>query len=216
MRPVWHLVATLSSMAAPERLSQEALSRLGPTFTKAQAHAVGMTPYMLYALRDAGSIVELSRGVYRNAEALETVHLDLLAVALRAPAAVVCTESALALHELIDDIPAAVSIAVPRGVRPPTIGYPPVTVSRFDRDTFQLGIEQFEAAVGEFVPVYSPARSVVDVMRLRHLYGDSLALHALGRYLRDPRRRNITELMDLARALNVEGPVRTATEAVLA
>jgi predicted transcriptional regulator of viral defense system len=203
-------------MAAVTRLSHQALSLLRPTFTKAQAQAVGIAPYALYALRDAGSIVELSRGVYRDAAAPETIHLDLLAVALRAPAAVVCVESALALHQLIDDIPAEVSIAVPRGMRPPTITYPPVNVSRFDADTFHMGVERFEAAPGEFVPVYGPARSVVDVMRLRHLYGDSLALHALGRYLRASERRDITELMDLARALGVEGPVRTATEAVLA
>jgi predicted transcriptional regulator of viral defense system len=202
-------------MAASTRPSLQALGLLAPTFTKAQAQAVGVTPYALYALRDNGSIIELSRGVYRDAAAPETIHLDLLAVALRAPAAVICTESALALHELIDDIPAALSIAVPRGVRPPTIAYPPVVVSRFDPDTFQLGVEQFEAAPGEFVPVYGRARAVVDVMRLRHLYGDSLALHALGRYLRAPG-RDITQLMNLARALGVEGPVRTATEAVLA
>lgn len=203
-------------MAASTHPARQALSLLLPTFTKRQAQAAGITPHALYALRDAGSIIELSRGVYRDAAAAQTVHLDLLAVALRAPASVVCTESALALHELIDDIPAATSIAVPRGVRPPTIAYPPVIVSRFDPDTFQLGVEQFEAAPGEFVPVYGPARSVIDVMRLRHLYGDSLALHALGRYLRVPGRRDIAELMDLARALGVEGPVRAATEAVLA
>jgi len=196
--------------------SVEALHRLRPSFTKAQAQAAGLTPRALYALRDEGVIVELSRGVYRDAQASETIHLDLLAVALRAPAAVVCTESALALHDLIDDIPAAVSLAVPRGTRPPTIGYPPVVVSRFAADTFHLGVEQFEAAPGEFVPVYSAARSVVDAMRLRHLLGDSLALHALGRYLRRTRRRDIPELMNLARALGVEGPVHAATEAVLA
>lgn len=194
----------------------EALHRLPPSFTKAQAQAAGLTPRALYALRDEGFIVELSRGVYRDAQASETIHLDLLAVALRAPAGVVCAESALALHELIDDIPTAVSIAVPRGTRPPTISYPPVVVSRFAAGTFRLGVEQFEAAPGEFVPVYSAARSVVDVMRLRHLVGDSLALHALGRYLRRTGRRDITELMNLARALDVEGPVRSATEAVLA
>ena len=203
-------------MVAVARLSQQALSLLRPTFAKAQAEAVGITRHALYGLRDAGSIVELSRGVYRNVAAPETIHLDLLAVSLRAPAAVVCAESALALHQLIDDIPAEVSIAVPRGTRPPTITYPPVNVSRFEADTFHMGVERFEAAPDEFVPVYGPARSVVDMMRLRHLYGDSLALHALGRYLRASERRDITELMDLARALGVAGPVRTATKAVLA
>ncbi|MEU3783921.1 hypothetical protein [Streptomyces sp900129855] len=38
----------------------------------------------------------------------------------RATRAVVCGESAPALHQLIDDIPAAGHIAVPRGSRRPT------------------------------------------------------------------------------------------------
>src|SRR3954462_13571300 len=57
------------------------------------------------------------RGVYRRAEAPETAHADLPAVCARAPRGVVSDESALALLELTDDIPAAVNIAVPRGTR---------------------------------------------------------------------------------------------------
>ena len=36
-------------------------------------------------LREAGEIDELSRGVYRRADAEPTAHLDLLAVCTRAP-----------------------------------------------------------------------------------------------------------------------------------
>jgi hypothetical protein len=189
---------------------------LGPTFTTAQARAAGIAPRDLYAWRDSGALVELSRGVYRDAAAPESVHLDLLAVALRAPAAVICTESALALHELIDDIPLAVTLAVPRGTHAPAILFPPAVAARFDPATFALGVERFEAAPGEFVPVYSAARSVVDVMRLRHQFGESMALHALGRYVRTFGRREIPELLELARGLGVETAVRSAVEAVLA
>ncbi|WP_406217661.1 hypothetical protein [Streptomyces canus] len=55
---------------------------------------------------------ELSRSVYRKADAAETAHADPLAVHTRDPHAVICGESALALHDLIDDIPSAVHIAV--------------------------------------------------------------------------------------------------------
>ncbi|MFC1442111.1 type IV toxin-antitoxin system AbiEi family antitoxin domain-containing protein [Streptacidiphilus sp. N1-10] len=194
----------------------KAVAGLGPTFTTAQAKAAGIAPRDLYAWRDSGAVMELSRGVYRDADAPESVHLDLLAVSLRAPAAVICTESALALHELIDDVPLAVTLAVPRGTHTPSILFPPTVVARFDPATFALGMEQFEAAPGEFVPVYSAARSVVDVMRLRHQFGESLALHALGRYVRRSERREIPALLDLARALGVETAVRSAAEAVLA
>lgn len=189
---------------------------LGPTFTTAQARAAGIAPRDLYAWRASGAVLELSRGVYRDADAPESVHLDLLAVSLRAPAAVICTESALSLHELIDDIPLAVTLAVPRGTHAPAITFPPAVAARFDPATFTLGVEQFEAAPGEFVPVYSAARSVVDVMRLRHQFGESMALHALGRYVRRSSQREIPTLLDLARTLGVETAVRSAVEAVLA
>jgi predicted transcriptional regulator of viral defense system len=81
------------------------MAQLAATFTSAQARNAEISSRDLaYLVRD-GEVVELSRGVYRHAAAPESAHLDLLAVKLRAPNAVVCGESALALHELIDDIP---------------------------------------------------------------------------------------------------------------
>jgi len=154
--------------------------------------------------------------VYRKSDAPQTAHLDLIAVALRAPRAIVCLESALALHDLIDDNPLTIQIAVPRGSWPPRIDYPPTTVSRFELDGFEAGLELFEASRGEHVRVYSPARSVVDAMRLRHQIGETLALHALGRFVRRDGRHGLADVSNLARRFNVARPVRTAVEAVLA
>ncbi|GAA5050252.1 type IV toxin-antitoxin system AbiEi family antitoxin domain-containing protein [Streptomyces similanensis] len=152
----------------------------------------------------------------RRADAPETAHADLLAVCARAPRAVVCGESALALHELIDDIPAAVHIAVPRGTRRPTISYPPTVVAQYAAKTFDLGIERFEAAPGETIPMYNAARSVVDAMRHRSRLGETLALSALGRYLRRSGRGGVGELQYIARELGALSVVRPAVEAVLA
>jgi hypothetical protein len=192
------------------------LRSLPPTFTTAEARAARISSRDLYALRDKGIIQELSRGVFRTADAPASAHLDMIAVAARSPISVVCLESALALHELIDDIPTQLHIAVPRGSRPPAIDYPPVTVSRFDPETFPVGIERFEAGPGEYVRVYSAVRSVVDAMRLRHRVGESLALHALGRFLRANGSAGVPQLLELARLLGVEGPIRSTVEAVFA
>src|SRR5215471_2201435 len=148
-----------------DRLSQR-LSHLPPTFTARAASAAALSPRDLATLREAGEIDELSRGVYRRADAEPTAHLDLLAVCTRAPHAVVCGESALSLHELIDDVPHEVHIAVPRGSHRPAIGYPPTRVSQYAADTFDFAVERFAAAPGESIPVYGAARSVVDAMRL--------------------------------------------------
>ncbi|MFE5073346.1 type IV toxin-antitoxin system AbiEi family antitoxin domain-containing protein [Streptomyces halstedii] len=192
------------------------LSGLSPTFTTAQARQALLSARDLAYLITEGEIDELSRGVYRQADAPETAHADLLAVCTRAPRAVLCGESALALHELIDDIPSAVHIAVPRGSRRPTISYPPTVVAQYAAKTFDLGVERFEAAPGETIPVYNAARSVVYAMRHRGRIGETMALSALVRYLRRSGRGGVGELQFIARELNALSVIRPAVEAVLA
>lgn len=192
------------------------LTRLPPSFTTRQSRAEGLSPRDIAQLLAGDRILELSRGAFRKADAPETAHLDLIAVSLRSPSAVVCLESALALHDLIDDIPGSVHLAVPRGAWAPRIDYPPTKVSRFDPATFDVGIESFIASPDERVRVYSAVRSVVDAMRLRRQIGETLALHALGRFARRDGRHGLIDLINLAARFNVEGPVRTAVEAVLA
>jgi predicted transcriptional regulator of viral defense system len=168
----------------------------------------------VYAWKDAGEIIQLSRGIYRKADAAETAHLDVLAAARRAPRAVVCLVSALALHELTDEIPPAVQLAVPRGVNPPRITYPPTEVHRFDPGTFDIGKQPFEAAPGEMVNVYSPERAVADAMRLRHLVGEGVALSALRAYLAT-KRGQPGDLMDTARRLGRASALAQAMRVIL-
>jgi predicted transcriptional regulator of viral defense system len=192
------------------------LGKLSPTFTTAQARQAALSPRDLSALLAGGDVDELSRGVYRRATAPESAHLDLLAVCTRAPHAVVCDESALALHELIDDIPQAVHIAVARGARRPSILFPPVVVSQYSGRTFALNIDRYEAAPGETIPVYDAARAIVDAMRHRHRIGETLALTALGRYLRRTGSTGVADLQRIAGELNAMSIVRPAVEAVIA
>lgn len=110
----------------------------------------------------------------------------------------------------------AVHLAVPRGAHRPSIAYPPTVVAQYAAETFRLGAELFEAAPGETVPVYSAARCVVDAMRHRHRLGESLALSALGRYLRTGGRNRVVELQQIADELGALSAIRPAVEAVLA
>jgi predicted transcriptional regulator of viral defense system len=188
---------------------------LPATFTTTQARHVGMHPRDLYRARDEGRVIELSRGVFRRADAPEASYPDLLAVAHRAPRAVVCLLSAAAAHDLTDELPLGVQIAVPRGAWRPRIEYPRVEVFQFDASTFELGLSTIEAADGERVRVYSPTRTVVDLMRLRGRIGEPVALIALRRYVASPGAR-VGQLIELARALDVLGPVRAAVDVLAA
>jgi hypothetical protein len=159
------------------------LSALPPTFVAKTARSLGVHPRDLYAWRDAGDIRELSRGVFRKSDAPVPTYPDLLAVALRAPRAVVCGLSAAVVHDLTDELVPGVQVAVPKGAWAPKIDYPPTSVFRFAPDTFDVGVTAVEAAPGEPVRVYDAARTVVDLMRLRHRFGEPTAHTALNRYL---------------------------------
>ncbi|MGV8910686.1 MAG: type IV toxin-antitoxin system AbiEi family antitoxin domain-containing protein [Propionicimonas sp.] len=188
---------------------------LPSTFTTSVALSRGVHPRDLYAWRDGGQIVELSRGVFRRADAPAASYPDLLAVAHRSTVAIVCCRSAAAIHDLSDEIPPAVQIAVPHRQRPPRIAYPPTEVFRFDAATFELGMSRVEAAPKEWVRIYDPMRTVVDLMRLRGRLGEDLAYGALQRYLRR-RDAHPAELLSMATALDVRGPMRRALDVAMA
>jgi hypothetical protein len=118
------------------------------------------------------------------------------------------------LYGLTDEIPGAVHVAVRRGTHRPYISYPPTEVSEFDSGTFDLGQAEVEVAPNERVHAYDQARTVVDVMRMRHRLGEPIAFRALRQNLASPGSRP-AELLNYARALDVEGPVRHAVEVVL-
>jgi len=184
---------------------------LPPTFKTEGARSQGVHPRDLYAWRDAGIVVELSRGVFRRADAPLASYPDALAVAFRVPRAIVCCVSAAAVHELTDEMPAAVQIAVPKRSHTPVIHYPPVTVFRFDESTFELGVSSFDAGPGEPVRIYDAARTVVDLMRFRRRFGEPIAHAALHRYLAAGEARPAL-LLDYAQALGALGPMRAALD----
>jgi predicted transcriptional regulator of viral defense system len=186
-------------------------NNLPATFTTRTALALGVHPRELYRWRDAGDIYEITRGVFRRADQPAPSLPDLLAVSYRVPAGIVCCVSALATHDLTDDLPPAVQIAVPRSARPPRIETPPTEIFRFDVPTFSLGLTGIEAAPGESVRIYAAERTIVDLVRLRSRFGDALAYAALQRYMRR-RQARPGVILDIARALDVLGPVRLALD----
>lgn len=108
---------------------------------------------------------------------------DLIEIASKSPRATLCLRSALAKHDLIDDIPAVIDIAIPRGSWTPETRVP-VRWRHFDPDTFEIGREQLDIGAGRSVGLYSAERSIIDAFRLRHLDGADMANEALKRWLR--------------------------------
>ena len=187
--------------------------QLGDTFTYGEAKRAGVGDRRLYALRDTGEILGLGGGVYRWADA-PPADFDLIEIAERVPRATLCLETALARHGLIDAIPTAIDIAIPRGSTRPSLKAPS-RIHQFDPRTFDLGRDALEVGARRPIGLYSAGRSLVDVVRLRHLEGSEVAWEALRRWLDRPGRRP-AELIELAREFpQAEPALRRALEVLL-
>ena len=169
----------------------------------------------LYRLRDSGELIELSRGVYRVADAPATAHLHLVAVCRRAPGGMICLNSAASFWDLSDEMPDSVHLAIARGKHRPQIAYPSTRVHVFAAATFSLGRVLQKVESSETIAISSKERTVVDLMRLRSRVGRDLALSALRRYLQDSDAK-LGELLALARQLRVGSVVAAAMEPLLA
>jgi predicted transcriptional regulator of viral defense system len=120
---------------------------------------------------------------------------------------VICLVSALSFHDLTDEVPHEVSIAIPRSSSAPKIMEVPVRVFRFSDASYELGIEHHNVG-GIDLKVYSAERTIVDAFRFRNRIGDDVAIGALTRALRNRKVRpgKLLELAEKLRARRVLEP----------
>ncbi len=173
----------------------------------------GITPYMLYALRDRGVVERVSRGIYRLAELPPLSEPDLITVCLRFPNAVICLVSALSYHGMTTQIPRHVSVAVPRRARLPSLEFPPVRAHRFSKASYEAGIET-HLIDGATVKAYCCEKTLADCFKFRNRIGMDVVLESLRLYTR----RNsfdVGALLGYARACRVERVMRPYLEATL-
>jgi hypothetical protein len=181
-------------------------------FTHAEARARGISDRVLYRWRDHAQIDQLARGIFARPHI--EADTDLIEIAIRAPEATLCLTTALAHHDLVDDILPAIDVALPRQRRSPKTAAP-VTWHRFDAETFTLGRDELLVYGDLVIGIYSPMRSIIDAFRLRHLYGQDQAIEALRRWLREAG-NHPSDLLALARHFpTAEPPIRHVLEVLL-
>ena len=185
----------------------------GGQLRMSEAIDYGITPYMLYALRDRGVVEPVSRGIYRLAELPPLSDPDLVTVSLRYPNAVVCLVSALAFHDMTTQIPHEVSVAVPRESRLPSLNHPPVRAHRFSKASYDAGIETHRID-GVAVKVYNREKTLADCFKFRNRIGMDVVLEAL-RLHRERNGLNLGPLLGYSRACRVEQVMRPYLEASL-
>lgn len=156
------------------------LAGLPATFRYAEA-AEAIGERQLRNLVAHHAIIPFARGLYRKRDWLGDE--DLIEIAAKSKNATICLRSALARHDLIDDIPAAIDIAIPRGAWKPTI-QATVRWHHFDSTTFGIGRDRLDIGADRTIGLFSAERSIIDAYRLRHREGQDMANEALKRWLR--------------------------------
>lgn len=186
------------------------LSALPDTFRYSEAMN-RISERQLRMLLQEGKLVEISRGLYRKADWLGDE--DLTEISAKADAATLCLRSSLVRHDLIDDIPAEIDVAIPRGAwTPKTVA--PVRWRHFDIRTFHIGRDLLEIDGGGTIGIYNSERSIIDAFRLRHIEGPELGNEALKAWLR--RGGQAALLMEMSRSFpRTQGALRGTLEVLL-
>jgi hypothetical protein len=158
------------------------LGRLPATFRFSQVREAAAPESWLRSWMADGRVERIGRGLYHRVDA-ELVDLDRLEVAVRAPRATICLVSGLVEHDLVDDNPPVLDVAVPRGMWRPQVSAP-VRWHTFAVDTFDVDRDVVAVDSATSIGLYGPKRCIVDAFRLRHEVGPEVGVEALRRWLR--------------------------------
>ena len=198
-------------MSAPQILN--IIKNNGGTIRMSEALAAGINRYKLYSMLEKGELERLSRGVYRLSDTPAMSEPDLVVVATRIPNAVICLISALSFHDLTTQIPHTINIALPTGIKTPRLDYPPISAYRFNKDSFEAGIETYDVD-GISIRVYNPEKTLVDCFKFRNKIGMDIVLEALKLY-KERQGIDVQKIMTYAKICRVSKVISPYLEASL-
>lgn len=125
-----------------------------------------------------GVVVRIGRGLYQLPDSEPDLHSGLIEIAKLAPKAVICLTSALSFHQLTDQLPRRVWIAIGAKDWAPKIEYPRIRIVRFREPYLTNGTEVYRIGEAE-VRVYSIAKTIADAFRNPKLVERSVAIEAM-------------------------------------
>ena len=190
-------------MAVPDRFEKARLvfQEHKGVLRRKTALDLGIHPSTLYNLRDSGVLEEMNRGLFRLVDFTDLSQESWVIASEKAPQAVICLISALAFHEITDQIPSGVYLALPEDVTPPRIEYPPMRFFHFSKASYEAGIQR-HLLDGVEVKIYSPEKTVVDCFKFRNKIGLDVAIDALKQCVQKYKRRPV-HFMEFARICRV-------------
>lgn len=170
----------------------------------------GIDRRALYTLAAEGAVQRVGQGLYRSTDAALTPAYDDAEAAFAVPQGVICLTSALAHHDLTDEIPLKIHMAIKGKEWPPHLVWPPMRFYSFSGEAFSAGIEEIELD-GMPVKIYNKEKTIADCMKYRHKLPPGVPQQALRAYLRQ-RDTQIDRLLYYARICRVEPLLRRYSE----
>lgn len=201
------------SVTAVEK-AMRVFSQRGGMLRAKEAIGLGVHPRTLYALRDAGDLDQVGRGLYRTRTSPPLSNPDFVHIATRTPRAVICLISALAYHGLTTQVPHVVHIALPSHGQRPRIAHPPLQVYWYSEPSYGSGIETHDID-GTVVRIYSAEKTIADCFKYRNKIGLDIAVEALRTYRARKRKPDYRAIMEFAEMNRVQRVMRPYLEALL-
>ncbi len=157
----------------------------GGLFTSAKLYELGFSRATVFRAVEENAIARFASGLYASHEQATEPEAEMAALALKNPDAVVCLLSAAQVHEISDDLPSRIWMAVPRSHKNPlnTSGFLPAYTLWWGQEMFEHGVETRRMAKVD-VKVTNLPRTVVDMIRYRKKLGDEQAVRSLHDYMR--------------------------------
>lgn len=175
--------------------------------------AEGVTAATLARAVSDGEIIRAGRGLYQLPDGGDSAHMALAEVSKRIPDGVICLVSALAYHDLTDQMPRQVWVAIGAKDWAPRVDYPTVRIVRLREPYHGYGIERHTIA-GVEVAIYSVAKSLADAFRNARLVDRSVAIESL-RSAIEQRKATPAEIAQAAKACGAWKIMRPYLEALV-
>lgn len=175
-------------------------------------HRRGITGKALQARISAGEIIKLKPGYYAWADRMSDMTDNEIAATVM-PNGTLYHLSAATLYELTTVIPDMVHIAVPnKGRAPKRPVYPPIALTIFKPEIFELGRTTIRLAYGE-APIYDRERTVCDLFKHRDQIGADIVLEVIRNYMRGA--KGIQTLYQYAEQMRLLTKLRPYVEALV-
>mgnify|MGYP001301195697 CR=1 FL=1 len=140
--------------------------------------AIGVAATAIARAVADGAVVRIGRGLYQLPGSEPDLHSALIEIAKRAPKAIICLTSALSFHQLTDQLPRKVWIAIGAKDWTPKIDYPRIRIVRFREPYLSNGMEVHHIRDVE-LRVYSVTKTIADSFRNPQLVDRSVAIEAM-------------------------------------